>query len=155
LEELTLKLIEPFLITNNSGFINLTKLGGGMDYRQEFSKIYGNDFFPNDGPVFLILTRIHDQEADIMGLELAEKNINYIRINIDDLPKNLFLHHQMEDGELETYIEGTGFNRLNIKQIKLAWFRLFGYFYSYFLFFSYFMPFYRSSYFHSNISLYF
>jgi len=60
-----------------------------------------------------------------MGLELAEKNINYIRINIDDLPKNLFLHHQMEDGELETYIEGTGFNRLNIKQIKLAWFRRF------------------------------
>lgn len=117
--------VKPYLLNHNSGYVDLDNLGGGMDYRQRVSEIYGNDFFPDDESVVLILTRVHDQEADVMGLELAENGINYIRLNVDDIQDDLTITHSVNNGELSTYLEGPGFNSLNTQQVKLVWFRRF------------------------------
>lgn len=117
----------PFLLNFPNKVISLNNLGGGLDFRANMVKVYGKEILSSnyDEETILILTRIHDQEADMVGLELASKGINYIRINIDEVPQKYNLSIHFQKGAPKITIEGPDFNRLYLTDVDVVWLRRF------------------------------
>jgi glutathione synthase/RimK-type ligase-like ATP-grasp enzyme len=77
-----------------------------------------------DRPV-LILTRSFDPEADLVSIKLLSRGIDCIRLNVEDIPKQILIKYTIaqntdDSAELEINDE-----RLDISKISVAWLRHF------------------------------
>lgn len=69
--------------------INDLPIGNSTDIRKFLGekKILSNHSFTQDQ--VLIITRSHDLEADLIGMSLLKEGIDYIRLNVDDIPNSV------------------------------------------------------------------
>jgi glutathione synthase/RimK-type ligase-like ATP-grasp enzyme len=114
---------KPFLRRFSNSHVNLKNIGDDVDFRTRVSKIIGSDKFDNDN-IVLILSRIHDVEADIIGFELAKRGINYLRINADYFPTEVCISLDLSSSNVtgNVHIHNT---TLSINDIRLVWLRHF------------------------------
>jgi len=115
----------PYLITRQKRQpISLDELGGDFDFITQMTQIF--NYVPNHitANVVLILTRVNDPESDLIGLELCKRNIDYIRINADDVPTNLKFDAQFDGEKIVVRINSQMFS-VELSQIKSVLYRHF------------------------------
>ena len=84
--------------------------------------------FPECGLFFskvLILSSIMDLEADIVGTELLRRGIDYLRLNIEDIPHSFSICYNItQDSEPLSHIK-IGASVINVSDISVVWLRNF------------------------------
>lgn len=113
----------PLLMQGDARRVELKKIGEDVDFRNRAIQILGREYFSTQDAV-LILSRIHDPEADIVGRRLLAAGVNYVRLNADYLADEHGL-------TLELTPEGVHFSTtafgcdLHASDIRLVWLRHF------------------------------
>src|SRR5206468_8548965 len=75
----------------------------------------------------LILTRSLDHEADIVGIELLRRGIDYVRLNVEDIPDSLKVSHMLEqDSGTESEIKLNS-TVISLSDVSAVWLRNFDY----------------------------
>lgn len=89
-------------------------------------EIYGEQLdLNNEQDTVLILSRIHDVEADIIGFMLAKSGINYIRLNADYFPeKYKVTFKKLRNNKSNIILEYMG-EKLDLKHVKVVYYRHF------------------------------
>lgn len=111
----------PFLLLNNNGFEDVNI------HREDQDFLHNNDLDLNflDQKIVLILSRIDDPEADIVGAMLASKGIYYLRVNSEDIVKETDVSLTINNlNDAFGYLK-TGGITINIKSIDFVWIRHF------------------------------
>jgi glutathione synthase/RimK-type ligase-like ATP-grasp enzyme len=73
----------------------------------------------------LMFTRKLDREADLVGIGLLQRGIDYVRLNIDDIPLQLRIRFNfLQDCDLKLEFS-IGEEEVNISNFSLAWLRHF------------------------------
>ena len=72
--------------------------------------------------MILIVTNRQDQTADFLIIELKKRNVDYIRFNTEDFPKNIFMNWRLKDGLLDGYLNFPK-KRIELKEISSTWYR--------------------------------
>jgi glutathione synthase/RimK-type ligase-like ATP-grasp enzyme len=72
----------------------------------------------------LIFTRRYDPEADLVGIRLLTKGINYFRINFEDIPAQIMMRHLIKRSS-KSALQLTLGENLDTSRIRVAWLRHF------------------------------
>lgn len=118
---------KPFLMNFSKKEIDLHEIGGDMDFRTNMKRIFGveNLQLDNQQATVVIFSRIHDSEADLVCVELAKKNINYIRLNADYFPSEYkFKYIQSPDGTSRLILKYKD-EMIDFSYVKVVWYRHF------------------------------
>jgi glutathione synthase/RimK-type ligase-like ATP-grasp enzyme len=69
----------------------------------------------------LILSRDYDPEADYLGVQLLEKGIDYVRMNIEDIPLSIRMAYKINQ-KMDYIIQMiVGENKIDLSRIALVW----------------------------------
>jgi glutathione synthase/RimK-type ligase-like ATP-grasp enzyme len=71
----------------------------------------------------LILTKILDPEADFVGIELLRRGIDYVRLNIEDIPKKMRIKYFVLQGPDANVEFGLRKHLINTSNISVVWLR--------------------------------
>jgi glutathione synthase/RimK-type ligase-like ATP-grasp enzyme len=77
----------------------------------------------------LIITQNYDIEADLLGIYLLKHGIDYVRLNVDDIPESVRVNYSISNDskDLKFNIKGSSFDPSNISVTVLRYHELSGF----------------------------
>jgi glutathione synthase/RimK-type ligase-like ATP-grasp enzyme len=98
-----------------------------IDFRYLFTdrlKVFSSTEYISDKQV-LILTRKYDFEASLVGVRLLARGIDYVRINIEDIPDQLQIRYYIQENSDPSAEFAIGKRIVDISKFHVVWLREF------------------------------
>ncbi len=113
-----------FHFMEDNGGVDLSELVPRADLREFIDREFGHvlELSPASGSKILILTEVHDREANVVGVELLKRGVDYIRLNSGDFSSRAFVTCTADGGTSSVRIR-VGHDEVISRQICTVWYR--------------------------------